>query len=73
MRAFCRQRTAYRWQSLATDMFHPLTDRRSEFFCRVRSRRMRLDNHLAPRFGLQKVGGLKPGFGGLQKFPALFD
>src|SRR5262245_2045295 len=42
-------------------------------FCRVRSRRMRLDNHLAPRFGLQKVGGLKPGFGGLQKFPALFD
>jgi hypothetical protein len=52
----------------------PLTNERSEFYwCRVGSRRMGLGNHPAPRFGLQKVGGLKPGFGGLQKFPALFD
>jgi hypothetical protein len=76
MRASCRHRTAYRWQSFATDMFHPLTNERSEF-CLMTPRPevhgIRLDNNLTPRFDLQKVSGVKPSFRSLQKFPALFD
>jgi hypothetical protein len=76
MRASCRHRTAYRWQSFATDMFHPLTNERSDF-CLMTPRPevhgIRLDNNLAPRSDLQKVSGVKPSFRSLQKFPALFD
>jgi hypothetical protein len=54
-----------------------LADERREFCLMTRRPEgqdaMRLDNDLAPRFGLQEVGGMKPGFRSLQKFPALFD
>ena len=76
MRASCRHRAAYRWQSFATDMFHPLTNERREFCLMMPGPEVhgiRLDNNLTPRFDLQKVSGVKPSFRSLQKFPALFD
>jgi hypothetical protein len=67
VRASCRHRTSYRWQSFATDIGYSPNKRMNRSRTprpELSRNRIRLDGSRASRFGLQKVSSQKQRFRG---------